>query len=110
ARVPVPSLWGPEQRRGAAAARKARVAVLFASSSEREDSDLKSISLPGEQNALIRSVAAANPHTIVVLNTGGPVLMPWLSRVKGVLEAWYPGQEDGCAIAAVLFGDIDPAG
>ena len=59
---------------------------------------------------MIRSVAAANPNTIVVLNTGGPVLMPWLSSVKGVLEAWYPGQEDGSAIAAVLFGDIDPSG
>ena len=57
---------------------------------------------------MIKSVAAANPNTIVVLNTGGPVLMPWLSSVKGVLEAWYPGQEDGTAIASVLFGEIDP--
>ena len=59
---------------------------------------------------MIRSVAAANPNTVVVLNTGGPVLMPWLSSVKGVLEAWYPGQADGSAIAAVLFGDMDPSG
>ncbi len=59
---------------------------------------------------MIESVAAANPNTIVVLNTGGPVLMPWLSQVKAVLEAWYPGQEDGAAIASVLFGDTDPSG
>src|SRR5207302_2653640 len=58
---------------------------------------------------LIARVAAANPHTIVVLNTGGPVLMPWLKQVKGLLEAWYPGQQDGNAIAGVLFGDVNPA-
>ena len=59
---------------------------------------------------MIEAVAAANPNTIVVLNTGGPVLMPWLSSVKAVVEAWYPGQDDGTAIASVLFGDIDPSG
>ena len=55
-------------------------------------------------------MAAANPRTVVVLNTGGPVLMPWLSSVAGVVEAWYPGEEDGAAIAAILFGDVDPSG
>ena len=55
-------------------------------------------------------MAAANPNTIVVLNTGSAVTMPWLSSVKGVLEAWYPGQEDGTAIASVLFGSYDPSG
>ena len=109
-RVTVTSYSGSDPTRAAAAAARARVAIVFASYSEREEHDLKSISLPGKQNAMIRSVAAANPNTIVVLNTGGPVLMPWLSSVKGVLEAWYPGQEDGSAIAAVLFGDIDPSG
>ena len=59
---------------------------------------------------MIQAVAQANPHTIVVLNTGAPVLMPWLSQVQGVVEAWYPGQEDGNAIAAVLFGDVNPSG
>ena len=110
ARVTVTSYSGTDPTRAAAAAAKAQVAVVFASYFEREAHDLKSISLPGRQNALIRSVAAANPNTVVVLNTGGPVLMPWLSRVKGVLEAWYPGQEDGAAIASVLFGDTDPNG
>ncbi len=109
-RAAVTSYSGSDPTRAAAAAARAQVAIVFASYSEREDRDLKSISLPGKQNAMIKSVAAANPNTIIVLNTGGPVSMPWLSSVKGVLEAWYPGQEDGRAIAAVLFGDIDPSG
>jgi len=93
-----------------AAARKSDVAVVFASDYETESSDLTSINLPGGQNQLISAVAAANPNTIVVLNTGSAVTMPWLNQVKGVLEAWYPGQEDGNAIASVLFGDTDPSG
>jgi beta-glucosidase len=110
ARATVRSYSGTDPARAAAAAAKAQVAIVFASYFEREAHDLTSISLPGKQNAMIRSVAAANPNTIVVLNTGGPVLMPWLGSVKGVLEAWYPGQADGAAIASVLFGDTDPSG
>ena len=72
--------------------------------------DRTSLSLPGDQDQLIEAVADANRDTIVVLNTGGPVLMPWLHAVDGVLEAWYPGQKFGTAIAAVLFGDADPGG
>jgi beta-glucosidase len=106
----VKSYSGTRPARAAAVAAKAQVAVVFASYYEREAHDLKSISLPRRQNALIRAVAAANPNTIVVLNTGGPVLMPWLSSVKGVIEAWYPGQDDGTAIASVLFGDTNPSG
>ena len=109
-RVTVTAYSGTNPHRAAAVAVRAQVAIVFASYSEREDRDLKSISLPGKQDAMIRSVAAANPNTIVVLNTGGPVSMPWLRSVRCVLEAWYPGQEDGSAIAAVLFGDIDPSG
>lgn len=86
------------------------VAVVFANDVEAENSDRPNLSLPNNQDALIAAVAAANPHTVVVLNTGGPVLMPWLAKVSGVLEAWYPGQEDGDAAAAVLFGDVDPSG
>jgi beta-glucosidase len=59
---------------------------------------------------LVAQVAAANPNTVVVLDTGGPVLMPWLPAVKGAMEAWYPGQEDGNALAALLFGDVNPSG
>jgi beta-glucosidase len=66
--------------------------------------------LPGEQNALVEHVAAANPRTVVVLNTGSPVAMPWLDKVAAVVQAWYPGQECGNAIADVLFGDVTPSG
>jgi beta-glucosidase len=79
-----------------------------------EGEDRASLSLPVvdgvNQDALIAAVAEANPHTVVVLNDGGPVLMPWLSRVAAVLEAWYPGQEDGIAVANLLFGIVNPSG
>lgn len=108
--VTVTSYSGTDPTAAAAAAQQAQVAIVFASYGESEGSDLTSISLPNGQDAMIEAVAAANPNTIVVLNTGGPVLMPWLSSVKAVLEAWYPGQQDGAAIASVLFGDTDPSG
>ena len=92
------------------AARNAQVAVVFANDFTSEAFDRLSLSLPGDQDALIAAVAAANPRTVVVLNTGGPVLMPWLSKVAAVVEAWYPGQEDGSAVAAVLTGQVDPSG
>ena len=94
----------------AAAAAAAKVAVVFVDDPAGEGADLTSLSLPGNQDQLIEAVAGANPDTIVVVNSGNPVLMPWLSRVKGVIEAWYPGQEDGNAIAALLFGAANPSG
>jgi beta-glucosidase len=63
-----------------------------------------------DQNALVAAVAAANPNTIVVLQNGGPLTMPWLGSVRAVLENWYPGQVDGDSIAPILFGDLDPSG
>ncbi|HEX3614935.1 MAG TPA: glycoside hydrolase family 3 C-terminal domain-containing protein [Solirubrobacteraceae bacterium] len=108
--VAVSGYSGTDPTAAAAAAAAAQVAIVFASYPEGEGSDLTSISLPNNQDAMIEAVAAANPNTIVVLNTGGPVLMPWLSSVKSVIEDWYPGQDDGSAIAAVLYGDIDPSG
>ncbi|MGH3207734.1 MAG: glycoside hydrolase family 3 C-terminal domain-containing protein, partial [Trebonia sp.] len=93
-----------------AAAKKASVAVVFASNYETEGADLTTIDLPASENQLISAVAAANADTVVVLNTGSAVTMPWLNGVKGVIEAWYPGQNDGNAIAAVLFGDVNPSG
>jgi beta-glucosidase len=93
-----------------AAAKKASVAVVFASNFETEGADLTTIDLAANENKLISAVAAVNPDTVVVLNTGSAVTMPWLSQVKGVIEAWYPGQDDGDEIAAVLFGDVNPAG
>jgi beta-glucosidase len=94
----------------AAMAASSRVAIVFASYPEAEGGDRTSIDLPSTEDSLISAVAAANPRTIVVLNTGSAVTMPWLSSVAGVLEAWYPGQEDGAAIASLLFGTSDPSG
>ena len=91
-------------------ARSSDVAIVCAAAFETEGADLEDIDLPGEQNRLISAVAAANPRTIVVLNTGAAVTMPWLDSVRAVVEAWYPGQEDGNAIASVLFGDVNPSG
>lgn len=101
---------GSDLGSAAAAAKAAAVALVFVNDPEGEGRDLANLSLPGNQNDLITAVAQANPHTIVVLNTGSPVLMPWLSQVAGVAEAWYPGQEDGNAIASVLFGEVNPSG
>ncbi|MFA5786125.1 MAG: glycoside hydrolase family 3 C-terminal domain-containing protein [Actinomycetota bacterium] len=92
------------------AATAANVAIVFGYYAASEGSDRTSLALDSDGDALIAAVAAANPNTIVVLNTGGPTLMPWLGQVKAVLEAWFPGQEDGNAIAAVLFGDAYPSG
>lgn len=77
---------------------------------DTEGSDLPAIELPGEQNALVAAVAKANPKTIVVLQSGGPVEMPWINSVPGLLQAWYPGQEAGNAIADVLVGKSEPGG
>jgi beta-glucosidase len=96
--------------RAVSAARKASVAVVFVGNFESEGVDSPNLQLPGDANALIEAVAAVNPRTVVVLNTGGPVVMPWISKVAGVVEAWYPGQEDGRAIARVLTGAVDPSG
>ena len=97
-------------RAAVVAARHARIAVVFAGDFNMEGVDRNSLNLPGDANTLISAVAAVNHHTIVVLNTGGAVLMPWLAHVAGVVEAWYPGQEDGTAIAQVLTGAVDPSG
>ena len=92
------------------AARAAQVAIVFAADYSGETFDRPTLSLPGDQDALIAAVAAANPHTIVVLQTSGPVVMPWLKKAAAVVEAWYPGEQDGAAIAALLAGDFDPSG
>jgi beta-glucosidase len=88
----------------------ADIAIVFATQWLSEGVDAPDLSLPQGQDAVIAAVAAANPRTIVVLETGGPVLMPWLEDVSAVLEAWYPGSSGGEAIADVLFGDANPAG
>jgi beta-glucosidase len=92
------------------AAKAADVAVVFASQWEAEDADLPNLDLPGNQNDLIAAVSAANPHTVVVLETGTAVKMPWLAATAAVLEAWYPGSRGELAITNVLFGDVNPSG
>ncbi len=108
-RIHVSYADGSSLAQAASAARSASVAIVFVNTVEGEGHDRPNLDLPGNQNQLISAVARANSKTIVVLNTGGPVLMPWVSQVRGLIEAWYPGQEDGNAIAAILFGDVNPA-
>nr|MBW4030323.1 glycoside hydrolase family 3 protein [Acidobacteriota bacterium] len=100
----------PEINAAVAAARRARTAVVFAGNVLTEGADPTSLLLPGSLNALISAVAAVNPRTVVVLNTGGPVVMPWKSRVAGIVEAWYGGQMAAPAMAQVLAGVVDPSG
>ena len=99
--------------RAVALAASSDVALVFVGLSEEWESegfDRPDLELVGEQRALIEAVAAANQKTIVVLNTGSPIAMPWQDQVAAVVEAWYPGQECGNAIADVLFGDVNPSG
>jgi beta-glucosidase len=91
-------------------AKGADVVIVFAQQWMTEGRDLETLALPGHQDDLIAAVSAANHHVVVVLETGGPVLMPWLSSVSGVMEAWYAGNSGGLAIANVLFGKVDAAG
>jgi beta-glucosidase len=91
-------------------ARDSDIAIVFVSQHTSEGEDLPNLTLPDHQDDLIKQVAAANSHTIVVLETGDPVLMPWLDSVTAVLESWYPGQKGGEAIANLLFGDVNPSG
>jgi beta-glucosidase len=110
-------LWGTPSflasgiSKAVAAARSAKTAVVVVSDdTESEATDRLSLNLPSAQNELISKVAAANPHTVVVVNAGAPIAMPWLSKVAGVLDAWYPGQTSGTALAAVVFGSVNPGG
>jgi beta-glucosidase len=91
-------------------AKQADVAIVFATRHESEGFDAPDLSLPYGQDDLIEAVAAANANTIVVLETGSPIDMPWRDRVKGIIEAWFPGQFGGQAIAEVLTGVINPSG
>ncbi len=94
----------------AKAAAAAQIAIVFVTQWMSEGKDSATLSLPDHQDALVAAVAAANPNTIVVLENGGPVNMPWAGSVKGILESWYPGIGGGQAIANVLFGRVNPSG
>jgi len=100
---------GTDVSSAAALAKTADVAIVFVYQWESEGMDLDSLSLSGNQNDLIERIAAANPHTIVVLETGGPATMPWADQVSGILEAWYAGSSGARAVANVLFGDVNPS-
>ncbi len=93
----------------ARSAKAADVAIVFVSQGESEGMDLDTLALPGHQDDLVRAVATANPHTIVVLETGSPALMPWESLVSGIVEAWYGGSSGAPALANILFGKVNPS-
>jgi beta-glucosidase len=101
---------GTDTKSAASLARSADLAIVFASQWSREVVDLPSLALPDNQNALIEQVASANPHTIVVLETGTAVTMPWIDKVAGVIEAWYAGSSGHKALANVLVGNVNPTG
>ena len=100
---------GVDPEKAASLAKNADVAIVFAYQWESEDMDLPTLSLPEHQDDLISKVASANPHTIVVLETGGPVTMPWAGQVNSILEAWFAGSKGSDAVANVLFGDVNPS-
>jgi beta-glucosidase len=100
---------GTDAAKAAEAAKGADIALVYVYQWESEGMDLKTLALGDNQNALVEAVAKANPHTIVVLENGSPVLMPWSHEVAGVVETWYSGSDGANAIAAVLFGDVNPS-
>ena len=106
-----PSVIEADLAKAAAAAHRAAVAVVVVSDGqESEAADRVNLALPGDQDGLVEAVARANPRTVVVIDAGAPVTMPWLSKVPAVLDAWYPGEAGGTALAAILFGRADPSG
>jgi beta-glucosidase len=114
-RVKIDYADGSDPAAAAALAKAADVAIVFVADYDTEGIDRRCLTLEcppwnGDQDALIEQVAAANKRTIVVLETGGPVLTPWRGKVPAIVEAWYPGAGGGTPIARVLFGDADPSG
>jgi beta-glucosidase len=101
---------GTDLKAAAKLAAEADVVIVFATQWVGEALDARTLSLPSNQDALISAMAAANPKIVVVLETGGPVTMPWINQVGSVMEAWYPGTGGGEAIASVLFGAVNPSG
>ncbi|HET7267974.1 MAG TPA: glycoside hydrolase family 3 C-terminal domain-containing protein [Oleiagrimonas sp.] len=98
---------GKDPASAKALAARSQVAIVFVHQSMVEGVDRPTLSLPGKQDALVKAIAAVNPHTIVVLETGGPVTMPWADQVEGIVEAWYPGIGGAQALANLLFGKVN---
>ncbi len=106
-----PSTVQADIQKAVEAAKSAKVAVVVvADNTESEGADRPDLRLPSAQNELVSAVAKANPHTVVVVQAGAPIAMPWLDRVPALLDTFYPGQTDGTALANVLFGKVDPGG
>jgi beta-glucosidase len=101
---------GTDPASAAKLAAAAQIAIVFVNQPMSEGRDSATIGLPGNQDALVDAVAAANPRTIVVIENGGPVSMPWIDKVQGVIEAWYPGIGGAQSLAGILFGDVNPSG
>jgi len=99
---------GSDITQAANLARTSDVAIVMVGDKATEGHD-HPLTLDGNQDLIVQTVAAANPRTIVVLKSGSPMLLPWIGDVAGLLEAWYPGEEDGNAVAAILFGDVNPS-
>jgi beta-glucosidase len=100
---------GSDPNSAAATAKAADVAIVFAHQWQSEDMDLDTLGLLDRQDDLIAAVAKANPRTVVVVESGTAVLMPWADRVSGIVEVWYPGSRGAEALARVLFGDVNPS-
>src|SRR5258708_1187763 len=100
---------GSDPAAAAALAKSSDVAIVYAYQWESEGMDLESLALPNNQGELIEKVAAANPHTVVVLETGGPITTPWANKVSAILEAWYAGNRGAEAGANILFADVKPS-
>ena len=101
---------GTDTAAAAALAKISEIAIVFVNQPTSEGRDVPTLTLPDKQDDLVSAVAAANPRTIVVLDTGGPVAMPWIERVNAALEIWYPGIRGAQAAANILFGDVNPSG
>jgi beta-glucosidase len=100
---------GADPAATAALAKQSDVAIVFVHQWTSEDFDLPNLSLPDNQDAMIDQVASANPRTIVVIESGTAVTMPWIDKVSGVLEAWYAGSKGADAVANIVFGDVNPS-
>ena len=100
---------GADPASAAALAKSSDVAIVFVHQWESEGMDLPSLALPDHQDELIATVAAANPHTVVVIESGGPVTMPWVGQVSAILEAWFAGSRGSDAVASILFGNVNPS-
>ncbi|MEV5751794.1 glycoside hydrolase family 3 C-terminal domain-containing protein [Actinoallomurus sp. NPDC052308] len=105
-----PDMVTAARNQAVAVAKKVRTPIVFAYDDLTEGTDRTGLSLPFSQDELISAVADANPNTIVVLNTGSSITMPWLSKVKAVLDTYYPGENGAEATARLLYGDVNPSG